>query len=1291
MQTILPSKLNTIWLREGFILFLLIQVLGPTTIVYGQTHLVKDINNEQVNGLAGPTYSRIVDLNGVALFLAYRSTTGIELWRSDGTSEGTTLVKDISPGILSTYAQDLMVVNQTLYFTADDGKHGRELWKSNGTTEGTIMVKEFSPGTSSTFFQNFTAVNDDLYFITAGNQVWKVGASAEEPVLVKSFDYMGYQMANVNGTLYFNADDGTGSRLWKSNGTLAGTSSIVSLTYYLQNFTNVNGVLYYTLATNAHHAELWRSDGTAGGTFMVKAFDATDIYIKIGKLTAVNNVLYFANADNQNGVELWKSDGTSTGTVVVKDIWQGATSSGVDNLINVNGKLYFTADNGTEGTELWSSDGSESGTVMVDDINAGSGGSYPLGLTDLNGILYFTASNGTNGAELWKNDGTPSMVKDIQQGTAGSSPTNPGDYLSKVNGKLYFWAHTTENGDELWRSDGTNLNTLIVKDIGAGTSDSELIDFSTLNNNLYFNSDYSLGWKSDGTNTKHLFPEGVSATISGDPIDVNGTLYFLGNNTNTGVYNLWKSDGTEAGTVIISPNFSEVYSLTNVNGILYFSGNDGVSGRELWKSNGTLNGTVLVSDIRSGANGSLASALFNFNGVLYFNADDGVNGQELWKTDGTDAGTVMVKDILPGSSGSNPYFFIIANNALFFVAWTQAGRALWKSDGTLGGTVLVKDIPITSDLININGIIFFSAKDAEHGIELWKSNGTGAGTVIVADIFNGTAGSSPNGMVEVNGMLFFIADDGVHGQEIWKSDGSEAGTKMVYELTPGTETDLEYLLSYDKKVFFAHEGRLWKSEGGECNTIPLTNLADVVVDSQDWRGIAVANNKLFFTGITNQAGKELFYYDFSNVSTPGCTQTITFDSAPSKIFGESAFDLTASASSGLSLSLVSSDPSVVTINGKTVTIVGAGTATITATQAGDINYASAQTAQTITINKASQTITFGTQPSKVFSNAAFDLNGSSSSGLELSYSSSNTDIATINGKTVTILKTGTISITARQPGNRNYSAAISVEQSLVINKASQTLTFASLPPKTIGNAAFDLSSTSTSGHAVTFTSSDPAVATINGRTVTIVGAGTTKITASQAGDNNYEAAISIEQPFTVNKKSQTITFEAISDKILLDDPFALVATSSAGLPVTFTSSNTQVATITGNTVTITGHGETVIKASNDGNAEYNEAASIMRSLVVKLITGNTEYDLAEETKVYPNPSSDFIVIENRYLDVNMSLDVIDAKGATVTGKLTIARFSDRSFRVDVSSLNAGVYLLKIKTGKDMIVKRIVKK
>ena len=142
--------------------------------------------------------------------------------------------------------------------------------------------------------------------------------------------------------------------------------------------------------------------------------------------------------------------------------------------------------------------------------------------------------------------------------------------------------------------------------------------------------------------------------------------------------------------------------LLSVGTTLFFRADNRSYGPELWKSDGTLTGTVMVKDISSGSDASLPRYLTNVNGTLFFSAsdgsvdssaNDGINGRELWKSDGTEAGTVLVKDILAGSGDSSPRNLTNVNGILYFLANDGInGEELWKSDGTAAGTVLVKDI-----------------------------------------------------------------------------------------------------------------------------------------------------------------------------------------------------------------------------------------------------------------------------------------------------------------------------------------------------------------------------------------------------------------------------------------------------------------------------------------------------------------------------------------------------------------------------------------------------------------------
>lgn len=332
-------------------------------------------------------------------------------------------------------------------------------------------------------------------------------------------------------------------------------------------------------------------------------------------------------------------------------------------------------------------------------------------------------------------------------------------------------------------------------------------------------------------------------------------------------------------------------------------------------------------------------------------------------------------------------------------------------------------------------------------------------------------------------------------------------------------------------------------------------------------------------------------------------QTITFDALTSKTFGDGDFVLTATASSGFPVSFASSNTDVAAVSGNTITIVGAGTTVITVSQSGDANHnAAVDVQQTLTVNKKDQTITFDALTSKTFGNAPFALTATASSGLAVSYVSSNTSVATVSGNTVTIVGAGTTTITASQSGDANHNTAADVQQILTVNKSDQTITFAALSAKTVSDAPFALTGTASSGLAVNYVSSNTNVATISGNTITIVGAGTTTITASQPGDENYNAAADVSQTLTVNKHDQTITFNALADKRLDDVPFALSATASSGLAVTYSSSNTNVATVSGSIVTVIAAGSTTITASQAGNASYNAATEISKTLTVRKLT-----------------------------------------------------------------------------------------
>ena len=445
---------------------------------------------------------------------------------------------------------------------------------------------------------------------------------------------------------------------------------------------DLNGVLIFDAAVYPESGvELWRSDGTEAGTYLLKEInDQGPLFSSSPSwLVEMNGeVLFAASSGSVEGTELWKTDGTEAGTVLVKDIDPTpfvplTSSSSPKNLLNVDGTLFFMANSDdADGAELWKSDGTTADTVMVKDIKSEL--LTPVyNFTAVGDRLFFTFNDGVNGKELWTSDGTSGgtvMVKDIQPGSESGLPgptvnQKPSDYHA-FNGELYFRATDDGLGFDLWKSDGTIGGTQKVKEIGMTGS----AYFEELNGELFFSSDFSL-YKTDGTDLGTVLVKGGSPD---ETTKVGGTLFFVRN-----AWQLWKSDGTGPGTemvVDLDPGpvagASPIGDLIDFNGTLYFGFDDGVTfGRELWRSDGTVAGTERVTDINPGSGDSLIVQPIVVGERLYFRGDDdGATGVELWQafTDVTPPDTTI-------ESGPGEEEVIGVDSASFNFSSSEAGSS----------------------------------------------------------------------------------------------------------------------------------------------------------------------------------------------------------------------------------------------------------------------------------------------------------------------------------------------------------------------------------------------------------------------------------------------------------------------------------------------------------------------------------------------------------------------------------------------------------------------------------------
>ena len=328
-------------------------------------------------------------------------------------------------------------------------------------------------------------------------------------------------------------------------------------------------------------------------------------------------------------------------------------------------------------------------------------------------------------------------------------------------------------------------------------------------------------------------------------------------------------------------------------------------------------------------------------------------------------------------------------------------------------------------------------------------------------------------------------------------------------------------------------------------------------------------------------------------------QTITFGKPSGQTLGVAPFVLTATASSGLTVAFASNSTAVCTVSGIDVTLLTDGTCSITASQAGDSIYAAATSVtQTFTVTGKAQTITFGKPSGQTLGVAPFALTATASSGLAVTFTSNSPLVCTVSLVTVTLLTDGTCSITASQAGNSTYAPATFVTQTFTVTGKAQTITFGKPSGQTLGVAPFALTATASSGLGVTFTSNSPTVCTVSLVTVTLLTDGTCSITASQSGNSIYAPATSVTQAFTITGKPQTITFAKPSPEVLGVAPFALTATVSSGLAVTFASNSLTVCTVSGVTATLLTDGTCSITASQAGNSIYAAATSVTQTFTV---------------------------------------------------------------------------------------------
>ncbi|HEX8324023.1 MAG TPA: ELWxxDGT repeat protein [Tepidisphaeraceae bacterium] len=843
--------------------------LNGTTLFYANSKLYRT-DSTAAGTLPLATLNASVDHMEVLGNAAY-FTESYRIWKTDGTKSGTVLLTTLPPVTFGA-PTELQAVNGNLYFKVSRSLYslnpdtldlqkigsyyglsnlaeykgevyygatdnlGSYLYRTNGTVAGTVLVKQIDNSAAYTPFvpEKVTASNGLLYFVgsnaAAGVEPWRSDGTSAGTYLLKDLAPGNSHSAvaaivGVNGSTLLLTYDG----LYATNGTTTTSirSDVRAITQTVTAVT-LNSVALFNAYTSGGGSHLYRSDGTANGTYAVESLSSLSYSPQA--LTLANGKAYFVGYTTPSVANLYKTDGTIAGTAAITQAVAGGTQSFIYtySLTGTDSRLYFSASDTVLGTEPFVSDGTAAGTKVLADLNttpynSDPGGPYPgvfnrsndVGKTQtatIGNIAYFGTADGS----LWKTNGTAVGTTRVTSSSAyyGYSSGDPIRHLTAWNGHVYFVTSDGFRNQAVWRSDGTAAGTVKVISGFAGREDGQT--FVPFQDKLYYFVNGSLYASAPGA---------VNATlVSSAPFDAacltatTDALYFRTNNAG---YELWKSDGTTTGTVsfVGKSVFSGLRSFVASGSTLYFiaipSGSDTAA---LYRTGGTLATTALIKSVASSKAAYdyyPPSFLTVMNGVLYFAGTDDANGTELWRSDGTAAGTTIVADCVPGAVGGSPQFLTAIGNRLYFLATTaDSGSEPWISDGTTAGTRRLADLnpgptsslrpyPISIAYAADNpfmpapdGSVLITADDGTHGVELYRITLSG-NVVLAADVNAGAASSEarPISVITPPGStptLLFSAADPIHGRELW-SFPLPTGSGLPSWLVPSS--DAAYLFS----------------------------------------------------------------------------------------------------------------------------------------------------------------------------------------------------------------------------------------------------------------------------------------------------------------------------------------------------------------------------------------------------------------------------------------------------------------------------------------------------------------
>ncbi len=677
---------------------------GNNQLTYLRTFETKGYDNKEA----------FSSINESLVFSASSERNNEELWITDGTKDGTKLLKELLLGSNPSLPKHFFKHQNKVCFTANNAKNEAELWQTDGSLNGTKLIKKMGGFANSKIDVQYASIGKSLTMsvvVDNQNQHTVYGVIDNGFKSIATFNVIDFQnrIGVIKGELYVKKqmnpqeevlcklDINTNQQkdiIVKNNWGVF--SSVLSFFEWNGRFISVandgiNGVELFEIKNNQFT--------------LIKNIQEKGLGSYPSSFRKLGSQFSFFTLPSSQQTDLWISDGSSSNTKQVYSFKLDEDET-IDGVISMNQQLYFFKRNFNQ-YEFWQSNGSEKGTkllktikikdkpiaesteVKVKKVKTDIQQYYPISIIQNQGKLYFNLFTESAGNELWVYDsklGDIRLLKDVYKGVESSNPS----YFIVFKESVFFAATNYNEGTEFWKTDGTVAGTVMVKDVWHGANSSSPAHFQVFNNHLYF---------------------AASSEQNGD---------------------------------------------------------------ELWKSDGTSNGTLLLKDINAGADDSHPEALVSNGALLFFIANNGKQGVELWQSDGSAEGTKMTKDLFAGGEGSSPQFLTPFNGLLFFVAEeVNSGNELWISNGTEKGTKLIKDIKkgkphsFIEDLCVVNDRLYFKAVSGENNPEVYVLQTKNNQVEEIEGAYSKDNRLPPSQFFEFNGKLYFVVDSVKTGAELW--------------------------------------------------------------------------------------------------------------------------------------------------------------------------------------------------------------------------------------------------------------------------------------------------------------------------------------------------------------------------------------------------------------------------------------------------------------------------------------------------------------------------------------------